>query len=50
MGIMCDVTRCVNNNERGFCELEDIYISDAENGEPMCNDAMFVEEEQSENR
>ena len=25
MGIVCDVTRCVNNNERGFCELEDIY-------------------------
>lgn len=46
MGIVCDVTRCVNNNERGFCELEDIYISDAEIGEPMCQD-MKIEEEES---
>ena len=46
MGIVCDVTRCVNNNERGFCELEDIYISDAEIVEPMCQD-MNIEEEES---
>lgn len=45
MGIACDVTRCANNNGSGFCELEDIYISDAETGDPMCQDATIIEEE-----
>lgn len=50
MGISCDVTRCANNNGRGFCDLEDIYISDAEVGEPMCQSAIFEEEESSDER
>ncbi len=45
MGIACDVTRCLNNDGSGFCDLVDIYISDAETGEPMCRDATLVEEE-----
>ena len=42
MGIACDVTAC-KNNAGGFCDKEDIYISDAETGEPICQDAEFDE-------
>ncbi len=44
MGIACDVAAC-KNNAGGFCNKEDIYISDAETGEPICQDAEFSEEE-----
>lgn len=50
MGIACDVTGCVNNSGMGFCDLEDIYISDAEIGEPMCQSAVFKEEEEPDER
>lgn len=50
MGIACDVTGCVNNSGMGFCDLEDIYISDAETGDPMCQSASFKEEEASDER
>lgn len=45
MGIACDATSCTNNSGNGFCELDDVYISDAETGEPICQDAEFNEEE-----
>lgn len=43
MSIACDVTGCANNDGNGFCELDDIYISDAETGDPICQDAEFEE-------
>lgn len=43
MGIACDSTYCKNNDGYGFCELEDIFISDAEAGEPICQYAEFEE-------
>lgn len=46
MGIACDVTGCVNNGGRGFCDLGDIYISDAETGDPMCQSVEFEEEKE----
>lgn len=46
MGIICDVNSCKNNDGNGFCELEDIYISDAETGEPMCQSAEWEDDEQ----
>lgn len=41
MGITCDSTYCRNNDGNGFCELEDIYVSDAETGEPVCQSADY---------
>jgi hypothetical protein len=41
MGIACDTTGCTHNDGVGFCELVDIYISDAETGDPICQDADF---------
>ncbi len=35
MGIACDVTAC-KNNTGGFCDKEDIYISDAETEGNQC--------------
>lgn len=45
MGIACSVTACINNDGDGFCKLDDVYISDAETGEPICQDVEFNEEE-----
>lgn len=44
MGIACDTAACSHNDGNGFCELVDIYISDAETGEPTCQNAEFEEE------
>lgn len=44
MGIACDATGCKNNNGNGFCELNDIYISEVETGEPLCQNADYDEE------
>ncbi len=44
MGILCDATAC-KNNTGGFCDKDDIYISEAETGEPICQDAEFADEE-----
>lgn len=44
MGIACDVVTCKNNLGE-FCNKVDIYISEAETGEPLCQDAEFENEE-----
>ncbi len=44
MSIMCDVTTC-KHNMGGSCDRVDIYISDAEMGEPICQDIEFCEED-----
>lgn len=44
MGIACDVTAC-RNNTGGFCDKVDIYISEAETGEPLCQDVDFEVED-----
>lgn len=46
MSIQCDVTACKNNDGRGNCELIDIYISDHETGDPICQDAVFEGEDE----
>lgn len=48
MGIACDSTGCKHNDGSGFCEKEDIYISDAETGEPICQDAEYEEENEDD--
>lgn len=45
MSVACDTTECTHNDGRGFCELEDVYISSAETGEPICQDAKFEEDD-----
>lgn len=45
MSVSCDTTECIHNDCRGFCELEDVYISSAETGEPICQDAKFEEDD-----
>ncbi|MCB6293797.1 DUF1540 domain-containing protein [Anaerostipes caccae] len=45
MGISCDTSACTHNNGSGFCDLVDIYISDAETGEPVCQDAEYYDDE-----
>lgn len=45
MAIACDVTGCNHNSGTGFCELEDVYISDAETGDPICQNADYEEDE-----
>lgn len=40
MSVICDVTTC-NHNDSGSCDLVDIYISDAETGDPICYYAEF---------
>lgn len=45
MGIVCDESECKNNDGNGFCEREDIYISSAETGEPICQDAEYCDDE-----
>lgn len=47
MGIACDVVTCKNNLGE-FCNKVDIYISEAETGEPLCQDAEFENEENTE--
>lgn len=44
MGIACDVVTCKNNIGE-FCNKVDIYISEAETGEPLCQDVEFENEE-----
>lgn len=45
VSIMCDVTSCKYNTD-GSCGKEDIYISDAATGDPVCQDAEFDEIEE----
>lgn len=45
MSIMCDVMAC-KYNTGGSCGKEDIYISDAATGDPVCQDAEFDEIEE----
>lgn len=40
-GITCDVRDCHWNNGNGYCECNSVFISDSENGEPMCMSAEF---------
>lgn len=47
MGIACDVVTCKNNLGE-FCNKVDIYISEAEMGEPLCQDAEFENAENQE--
>lgn len=42
MSIMCDVTTC-KYNTGGSGDRVDIYISDAETGDPICQDVEFGE-------
>lgn len=44
MSITCDVTAC-KYNTGGSCDRVNIYISDAETGDPICQDAEFDGEE-----
>lgn len=44
MGVACDTNGCVHNDGNGFCEMEDVYISDAETGEPICQNVEFENE------
>lgn len=44
VGVACDTNGCVHNDGNGFCEMEDIYISDAETGEPICQNVEFENE------
>lgn len=43
MSVTCDVTTCNHNNGFGSCDLVDIYISDAETGDPICQYVEFDE-------
>lgn len=43
MSVACDTTECTHNDGIGFCELLDVYISSAETGEPICQDAELLE-------
>lgn len=45
MSVSCDITECIHNDGIGFRELEDVYISSSEVGEPICQDAEFEEDE-----
>ena len=45
MSVACDTAECIHNDGIGFCELEDVYISSSEIGEPICQDAEFEEDE-----
>lgn len=45
MEITCDSTYCKNNDGNGFCCLEGgIYVSEAETGKPVCQNADYKEE------
>lgn len=48
MSVICDAITCNHNNGSGSCELVDIYISDAETGDPICQYAEFEEIELEE--
>ena len=41
MSVTCDVTTCNHNNGFGSCDLVDIYISDADTGDPICQYVAF---------
>lgn len=43
MSVTCDVTTCKHNDGSGSCDLVDIYISDAETGDPICYYSGFWE-------
>lgn len=45
MSVMCDIVACIHNDGNGSCEIEDVYISDAETGDPMCQDVEFEKDE-----
>lgn len=36
--IRCSVGDCIYNDGYGSCEKDEIYISDEQNGEPICLD------------
>lgn len=38
MNIKCSVSDCKFNNGYGECDKDNIFISDAETGEPVCQD------------
>lgn len=46
MSVTCDVTTCKHNNGSGSCDLADIYISDVETGDPICQYVEFEEIEE----
>ena len=50
MSVTCGVTTCNLNNGFGSCELVDIYISDAETGDPICQYAEFDELDEIQER
>lgn len=41
--MICDVTGCIWNDGNGNCNCDDIHISGAETGEPMCMSAEYRE-------
>lgn len=36
--VKCAITSCIYNDGTGECNKDEIYVSDEENGEPMCMD------------
>jgi len=38
MEIKCSTNYCVHNDGNGHCTREEIFISDAETGDPICQD------------
>ena len=36
--VKCTATDCIHNDGYGSCTKSEIYISDAETGEPICED------------
>lgn len=42
--VICSVSSCAYNDGKGNCGLDEVYISDAETGNPMCEDAELGEE------
>lgn len=46
MSVACDVTTCKHNNGSVSCDLVDIYISDTETGDPICQCVEFEEVEE----
>lgn len=48
MSITCSVNGCIHNDGSGGCELSYISISDAYDGQPICQEADFPEEDYSD--
>ena len=42
VAVKCSLLDC-KNNEKGYCSKNDLFINDAETGEPVCQD--FEEKE-----